>query len=202
MSDDKLDPGWDADGSWDGYPEEDRIEAARSFLRDFLQLAAIPDGLNPDTDGRAQWIEDSAGLLMGEGHTEWSRLVEEARQHPATFDVLSECAARFCTQGNALPPILGAWVADVLRGRNERPRQHGRHRGALYLRDAWLVHAVVFVAEFAGLNPTRNEATQGISACDLVAEILRDLEWKPELSAKTIEGMGNWEELRSGHYRQ
>lgn len=197
MGDDKLDAGWGAaEEPFDHCPGDEQTEAAKQFLREFFRGAVVPDGLSPNDNGRAQWIADTATLLMGEVDTHWPVLVDEARRDAATFDVLSECAARFEDDATLKPPPLAAWAAGVHRGTNRRPRRHGPDPARRYLRNMWIVHAVIFAADFAGLKPTRNEATESASACDLVAEILQELDWMPSLSAKTIAEMGDWSRFK------
>lgn len=82
------------------------------------------------------------------------------------WEITSRIAQRALYQGEQLPPELAQWTADVLAKKRMRPGKGSR----TIARDIIFCIAVADLRDRFGLTPTKNSASQGDSACGIVAE--------------------------------
>ena len=98
------------------------------------------------------------------------RLMQRARTDAFQYQVAAGWIEYQLQHGNPLPPGAVALVSDVLAGWNP-PKQKGRHTVENIGRNFRICAAVQSLID-AGLNPTRNDESEAVSACDVVADVL------------------------------
>lgn len=104
-------------------------------------------------------------------------LIKDARKSAAAFDALRFAAAQHTAHNFALPASIRLWVSSYLAGKLERPiGKDGKPSSEGMRREIY--GAVVRLTEM-GMKPTRNDASPPHSACDAIAEALRDLGLSP-----------------------
>ena len=108
----------------------------------------------------------------------WLFLALLPPQDGATWDAANRVAQWHLRSGVPMPRELAEWIADVLEGKQERPRKPGRPTKAS--RDLVIVSVVQALVEHGGFHhPERNKAksmkadavlccAEGGSACDAV----------------------------------
>jgi len=98
------------------------------------------------------------------------RLMQRARTDAFQYRVAAAWIEYQLQHGNPLPPGAVALVSDVLTGWKP-PKQKGRHKAVNIGRNVRICAAVESLID-AGLNPTRNDESEAVSACDVVADVL------------------------------
>lgn len=131
---------------------------------------AWAEGLSPDSRPQGERQPYPATLR---------RLVAISDRNVAAFDALCIHGAGLISRDQKLPLEMRAFLVDMLTGKLSRPRPPGRPK-AHPARDPLLFSCLVDVAERFGLRATRNDATEHeMSACDIVAEAMRQLRHSP-----------------------
>jgi hypothetical protein len=121
-------------------------------------------------------------------------LIFKAGNDPVAYDALKHIACELLRHGDPIPEPLASFVVEVLQEKRKRPNQSGRYEGANAQRDHMIALAV-FKATELGLSETRNDATPGeISACDAVAEALKNLGQTPS-SYKRVKEI--WQDFKN-----
>lgn len=90
------------------------------------------------------------------------------------FDGLRLCIAHALEHEKPIPPPIKGWLVEYLRGEARQPRKK-RGRKADDGRRSRIVGEVVATSSKFDLTPTRNEASEPFSACDVVAEALTQI---------------------------
>ena len=105
-------------------------------------------------------------------------LLPKSKETQMAWDALNLIAQDLLRGGKSLPPELAEWVADVLadqlakRGQKRRPRPaKGAHRTKN--RDETLRIAICHLIRLFDLNATRNAGDPPLSACDVVAAVMK-----------------------------
>jgi len=139
-------------------------------LRESQSRLASAKGLSPDNLPRDE----------GEGYPEnIRRLVKISDKNMAAFDALCIHGAQCVSDDREIPFELREFVVAVLTGKQPRPSPIGRPK-VNPARDALLFAVIFEVAEKFCLTPTRNDASgHEMSACDIVAEAMRELRHSP-----------------------
>lgn len=107
-----------------------------------------------------------------------ARLLRDAPASPDAHDALFLIARDHRRSADASAPELDAWLdraaTDLGRGRSTRPKGSvGRSSSTNLVRNAMiqrLVYIISLVYGPYGIGAARNEATEGMSACDIVAK--------------------------------
>ena len=103
------------------------------------------------------------------------RLIEESYYDKSSWDALSMIAQVSIRNGKRLPKKLDEWTADVLenqsvkRGEKKRPRP-GKGGRATAGRDWNIYFLIDDLCTKYNITPTRNDASDPVSACDIVAK--------------------------------
>lgn len=154
--------------------------SAKAWIKDFLPVTLI----HADTTDVAikKYMDDASVNLLSiaclspdqyrlEKFKKTERLVLIAHENKIAYDAAIEMGAKLLRECSEIPPPLAWFLAAVIEGKASRPK---KGNGKNYLRD-WLICSMVEDLAVMGLNPTRNEATEGKkSGCDLVAEVLSE----------------------------
>lgn len=101
-----------------------------------------------------------------EREQELKTVIELSATSKLEWDITCRIAQRALYQGEQLPPDLAQWTADVLAEKRKRPGKGSK----TIARDMIFCIAVADLRDRFGLTPTKNSATQGDSACDIIAE--------------------------------
>ena len=122
------------------------------------------------------------------------QVVRNAPNTAANFDIAAAIAATYMETGILMPETLAKWAAAVLRGEQKRPVRHGKFAEGTGLRNTniWEVTRILVKR---GMTATRNDVSPATSACDAVAEALKQMEESPSsyASVKRI-----WNEFQNG----
>lgn len=161
----------------EGYDEED-IETIEDFIQPWATYCSLLQGIKIRLDRREQ--DTAKGRLENifPGITEdYKKIVDEkvalARNVPKFWDVAVLAVQHYSRIGIPLPQALADLVIDAMRGEAKRPTKRGRP--ANDDRDRVIMLAIDSVIEsFPEISATRNEATETISACEIVADVLND----------------------------
>lgn len=105
-------------------------------------------------------------------------MVRNAPNTAANFDIATAIAATYMETGILMPDMLAKWAAAVLRGEQKRPVRHGKFPEGTGLRNTniWEVTRILVKR---GMTATRNDVSPATSACDAVAEALKEMEESP-----------------------
>ena len=145
------------------------VQLARSYLSNpglFMDSTAA--------EGRAR------GYLMVDlprdgGDDFLSRLIDESVEDKSSWDALSLIAQELMRESEPLPHKLAKWAVDVLadqcakRGDEKRPRP-GSGGDARAGRDWNIYFLIDRLRTKWNINPTRNETSDPVSGCDIVAK--------------------------------
>jgi len=131
-------------------------------------------GARPGTDKGhlAQYAQDVEKAAV--------ELASEVRMDPISFDAALQLAAKQVRLGHPIPVALREWVADILAGSTERPKQNGKHPGSTLCRDQLIAKLIKDIAKLANLKPTSGKRERGESACNAVADGFRLLRLQPD----------------------
>ena len=100
-------------------------------------------------------------------------LIEAAEAgDPVAIEAVHQAIIWFVRNDEPLPEQLRAYLIELLLLHPGRKKKRGRHHDN-YLRDS-LINLAVKAAMDCGLSRTRNDATDGPSACSVVAEVLAE----------------------------
>lgn len=121
------------------------------------------------TDGTYQITEVYSDFLVGA-----AKFDREAYDHVIRFAVVQLLG------GGHIPQSMRSFIAKSLDGSTKPPRK----RQSKFLRNSFSVRLIETLVEEFGLTATRNEATEGGSACDVVAEAFSN--YGKRLSYNTI----------------
>ncbi len=105
-----------------------------------------------------------------------ARLIEKARSgdYVAKF-TLYAVAADYLEAERPLPDALREYLIEELRSEvNRRPKRRGRDPHAYHPRD-FEVACIISNVIMLGFRPTKNRATEGVSACSIVTQALEKL---------------------------
>lgn len=100
-----------------------------------------------------------------------------AGHDPISFDCLRFGIAELLDEGEELSADAKAWLVRFLRNEVTRPKEKsGRNSEAqLHL----IISEVIRELMSDGMNATRNDASEALSACDAVADALAELKLQP-----------------------
>jgi hypothetical protein len=145
------------------------IDLIRPILKDYgmddeLQRLILYHNL-------AGYLEADAADYKKSALLHW---VQRARKDPYVYEVLIEVTLTAISHNRPLKGPVLTFVRDVMRGKQQRPRQRGdRHKSDNALRDHRIC-AAIWTLKSAGWRPVSRSATSSHrnSACDVVAEVL------------------------------
>lgn len=146
------------------YPADEIINRARDKVRYYLSWAG---------DGLKAHAFDCLEVPFPPDAVQVRLYLSLASKNAVAFEALLVMAEKFMAGPHVAPPELVEFVRDVRRGRRRRPKQKGRDRRANQVRND-IIREAIRLAVGEGLPPTRNDASEPISACDVVAEVLRE----------------------------
>lgn len=109
------------------------------------------------------------------------QLIDEAEIDPFKFEVAGVLAARFLENGHDMPDALRGWAIEVLRGKSAPPTPRHQRKGiknGTFWRDFYVWSAVLDLVDL-NMKPTRNAASEQVSACDAVAAAMNELGLRP-----------------------
>ena len=112
----------------------------------------------------AYWERDAGARL--EFLENW---IANSEEYKAAWVALTAVASDLKRSGLSLPDSLAWWLAEVVGGKRRRP---SKKTMGTYLRDYGLARMVLHLSQLFVVKPTRNDATETLSACDLVADAL------------------------------
>ena len=120
------------------------------------------------------------------------QVVRNAPNTAANFDIAAAIAATYVETGIFMPETLAKWAAAVLRGEQKRPVRRGKFAEGTGLRNIHIWEVARILVK-RGMTATRNDVSPATSACDAVAEALKQMEESPSsyASVKRI-----WNEFR------
>jgi len=122
------------------------------------------------------------------------QMISRAENNAANFDILAVIAAAYIDAGVLMPKTLGQWAMAVLRGEKKRPARHGKFAEGTGLRNLHIWEVTRILVK-RGMTATRNDVSPATSACDAVAEALKQMEESPSsyASVKRI-----WNKFQNG----
>ena len=106
------------------------------------------------------------------------RMINKAENNAASFDILTVITAAYAESGILMPEALGQWTAAVLRGEKKKPIRHGKFAEGTGLRNTCIWEATRRLVK-RGMIATRNDTSPATSACDAVAEALKQMNESP-----------------------
>ena len=109
---------------------------------------------NMGRDLRARWLAEA---------------IDQSTDYKLMWDCLRHLAAYLLRQDLELPDALRLWAAGVLDGQLERPT---RFPLSTFCRDVLIALIVEWVICDSGLNATRNDGSEPLSACDALGDAL------------------------------
>ena len=104
-------------------------------------------------------------------------LLAWAETDAAGFDALRLGIADALDRDEELPPEVTAWLVRYLRGEVTRPKATAGRKGKHWLHS--LIWMAVLIRVDDGMTATRNDASEATSACDAVADAMKELELEP-----------------------
>lgn len=103
--------------------------------------------------------------------------INKATQDAKSFEVLKHTAAYLIEQRAVMPESLKHWTAGVLRGDIKRPK--GKAGNVTAAGSHYAIYRLVsIITAHTSLKPTRNEESPPHSACDAVAEAMKQMRLK------------------------
>lgn len=108
-------------------------------------------------------------------------LVDAASWDPLAFQAAGLLSARFLERGDQLPSELLSLATEILKGKQPPPTpcdQRKGHPSQARWRMYYVWKAVEELLDL-GLKPTRNAASEDVSACDAVAKAMQKLGARP-----------------------
>jgi enoyl-CoA hydratase/carnithine racemase len=108
---------------------------------------------------------------------ETARLLAWAETDAGGFDVLRLGVAHSLEQGEELPPEALQWLVRYLHGDLTRPKARAGRKDEYWLHQVIWMAVTIRVDE--GMTATRNDESRSPSACDAVADALKELGLEP-----------------------
>ena len=111
-----------------------------------------------------------------------AHLIEAAKVDPDAFTALRLLVAMALERGAELRPEVRTWLAGFLRGDIVPPKKRGRPKkdqaktGALHV----TIFLAVAMLQTRGMTATRNDDSPHRSACDAVAQALKEFRMLPQ----------------------
>ena len=109
------------------------------------------------------------------------QLIDAAERDPFMFEVAGMLAASLLENGDDMPDALREWSIKVLKGKSAPPAPRHLRKGIeneTFWRDFYVWSAVLDLVDL-NMKATRNAASPPVSACDAVAEAMRELGLRP-----------------------
>lgn len=144
------------------------------------------------------WLDEDQKLVAIPDEAD-SSFVAEALRSPEGFDMLATISASFFRCGRCLPEPLKEFVISVLERKVERPKRRGPPPSAnVWIRDFMILYAAHTLRSRYEIDLTRNAATVGVAASDIIVNVLRAT-YGSELSLGTVQNILSDEEKRRKH---
>lgn len=150
------------------------IGLPEAMIRLFLQFEA--NSLQSLTAG---WL---TGMSLAHDFSIEER-VKAAQNDPIAFDVACKYGGIYVNTGEVMPPVLRKFIYDVLTQRITRPSEKRGGNPFEHLRRNQTIIEAIEIGQHYGLQATRNDASEEVSGCDIVAAQLRDMELSPSTFA-------------------
>lgn len=104
--------------------------------------------------------------------------INRADNNAFSFDVLSALTAEYLETSRPMPEVLAQWAASMMRGEKKRPVRNGKYALGTLERNTYIWPVLEKLVK-RGMTATRNDASPPLSACDAVAEALKQLNKSP-----------------------
>lgn len=102
--------------------------------------------------------------------------VRESESSMLAWEGCIQFVERYISNSRPIPKPLAKFVITGLRDSKSRPTRRGRSKYTNMQRNFLLIRSIRLALEAdPEMNPTRNEASTTTSACDLVADCLKEL---------------------------
>lgn len=160
------------------------IEHAKARIRFWLNPELVEDDWAEDEI--VGWLESlRATPANAEPEAEVvSQVIDRAVGETWVWDALREIAGTRLLRGQPLGDALRRWAGEVLRGDRTPPRKPRGAPATTRERNHLIVKALKTLQDECGLTLTRNDASEVVSACDVVVEVLA--EYGVSLSYKRV----------------
>ena len=115
----------------------------------------------------------------GDAPWELESTLEDSSTERNSWDALILFASQLLRDGSPLPPGLAEWIAEALCDQissqgvakvRARPRLRKHENPPTHLRDHFIMLAMIFLVEKEGMQATRNDEADPVSAADAVAK--------------------------------
>ena len=116
-------------------------------------------------------ISRAAILGVYDETTDWDKELEKAKENYDSFDKLKRHCAMLIRK-EALTPKLMDWLTAYLEDRLTKPKRSAKRPETGSKINLMFGQFVMSAANEFNLNPTRNEASEKLSACDAVGEAI------------------------------
>ena len=194
-----------------GLPKDPKIFVAQSLSRQTEgdQLSFLKRDLETEAflyDLSLDWKMNSKACFYAEiSEDQAFELLRHSRLSSGIADAGKEIATHNLINDGPLPPSLREFVALALNKQLPKGKK-GRKRGGNYERDYWIWSTINTLSDEYDMAKTRNEASDVLCACDLVAheigehENLKfdrvvDIFFEMEKSLNTSESHSHWNEF-------
>jgi hypothetical protein len=147
-------------------------ETSRDDLKDRKELQELGDRLGQNEIRTSFELKTSDPIIK----IEW--LISQAEDDSTSFDILTMVAAAYAETPVLMPEALGRWTAAVLRSEKKRPIRRGKFAEGTGLRNTHIWLTLKWLVQL-GMTATRNDASLPTSACDAVAQALKQLGENP-----------------------
>jgi hypothetical protein len=147
-------------------------ETGSDDLKDRKELQELSDRLGQNEIRTSFELKTSDPIIK----IEW--LIRRAEDDSTSFDILTVVAAAYAETSVLMPEALVRWTAAVFRSEKKRPIRHGKFAEGTGLRNTHIWLTIRRLVQL-GMVATRNDASPPTSACDAVAEALKQLGENP-----------------------
>ena len=159
--------------------KDDRAENIRCWADGWLEkLRATPPDAEPDAEA-VGYVIDRAAVER------W------------VWDSLQDIVSRRLRHDQPLGEALRRWASDVLSGARTPPKKPAGAPRRTLERNHMIVRALILLRDECGLTIMRNDASEPVSACDVLVALLADSE--VTLSYKTVAEV--WSKQPESGYR-
>ena len=172
---------------------KDSIEHAKARIRDWLNPALVDDDW---TEDEIVWCLELLSAKTEPDAEAVSRVIARAVGERWVWDSLQEITGSRLLHGQPLGDALRRWAGEVLRGDRTPPRKPPGAPPTTATRNHLIVKALKILRDECGLTLTRNDASEVVSACDVVVAVLA--EYKVFLSSKRVAEI--WSRQPAGGY--
>ena len=107
-----------------------------------------------------------------------SQMINSADNRADSFDVLAVVSEKYFETDRLMPKVLAQWAAAMMRGEKKRPKRNGKFANGTLERNTYIWPVTRKLVE-SGMMATRNDESPPTSACDAVAEALKQLGENP-----------------------